>query len=130
MSPSIPGPHNERFLQIAESLKPELTRTSAKPLRAIQVVKDENALMGWSAQPLDSNGEDRVLHKGDSVIFDFGELAKRHRWLRADGVLLKRSRTEQVVIELGSSNSISKVCRPGSSLRMLLHESRLSTGRC
>lgn len=76
MSPLIPGPHNERFLQIAESLKPELTRTSSKPLRAIEVVKDDKALMGWSAEPLDSNGENRVLHKGDSVIFDFGEQAR------------------------------------------------------
>ncbi len=72
MSPSIPGPHNERFLQIAESLKPELTQTTSKPLRAIEAVKDDKALMGWSAIPLDSNEEDRVLHKGDSVTFDFG----------------------------------------------------------
>jgi hypothetical protein len=73
----IPGPQTERFLEIAESLKPVLSRVINDPVGTIDVVKDDAAILGWRAVPLETSGEDKILHKGDSVIFDFGELTFR-----------------------------------------------------
>lgn len=70
----IPGKHNERFIEIADSVKPTLTTTTSKPLGVVNVEKDDAAIMGWVAKPVADDVAAKALHKGDSIVFDFGAL--------------------------------------------------------
>lgn len=68
----IPGKPNERFLAIAESLKPELNTVASRPLRLITCVQDEAELLGWRAEDVGNLEGVKPLRDGDEVIFDFG----------------------------------------------------------
>ncbi|KAL8278558.1 hypothetical protein RQP46_009050 [Phenoliferia psychrophenolica] len=65
-------PQNAHFLEIAESLKPVLTRTPSPPLRIITVEPDASQLLGWRAVDAGSLADIAKLEEGDSVILDFG----------------------------------------------------------
>ena len=63
------------WLKKAEACKPELFRREVVPVRLVKVVPDKTAFQGWRAVP---NGEvnsalRRMLKRGDTLIFDFGE---------------------------------------------------------
>lgn len=68
----IPGKQVERFVKLAESLKPELKRTKETPLGVVKVEKDESALMGWKAVEAGSVEDVGALKAGEEVIYDFG----------------------------------------------------------
>jgi hypothetical protein len=61
-----------RFVDVAESCKPELISTPEKPVGLIDAEKDEKALLGWKAVSRGSVEDMEVLKTGDSVIIDFG----------------------------------------------------------
>jgi alpha-L-rhamnosidase len=69
----VPGKHNTRFIEIADSVKPELRTTTSKPLGVVTVEKDDSAIMGWAAKSVSEDVVAKALHKGDSIIFDFGK---------------------------------------------------------
>lgn len=68
----IPGQPNERFLAIAESLKPELNTVATRPLRLVTCVADEAELLGWRAEDAGKLEDVKSLRDGDEIIFDFG----------------------------------------------------------
>lgn len=63
---------HERFLQIAESLKPKLFSTRSSPVCIITTERSDNALLGWSSVPAGKTEALQSLHSGDQIIFDFG----------------------------------------------------------
>lgn len=68
----IPGKQVDKFIEIAESLKPTLTETKEHPQRVIKVEKDENELMGWKAVDTGKVEDVGPLKGGEDVIYDFG----------------------------------------------------------
>jgi alpha-L-rhamnosidase len=65
---------NERFLSIAESLKPKLIKYKAYPQQLINVVSNASAIHGWSATQVGDINDinEKAYGKGDSFILDFG----------------------------------------------------------
>lgn len=75
IGPSIPaGEPVPRWLALAESLKPELIETIQKPLGLVRPVKDDSLVLRYrmEADAPESAIPERLLHKGDSIIVDFG----------------------------------------------------------
>jgi hypothetical protein len=69
----IPGKQNARFVEIAESLKPQLKTRVEHALRAVKVERDETSLMGWKAVDAGRVEDVGSLNGGDQVIYDFGK---------------------------------------------------------
>jgi hypothetical protein len=68
----IPGTPNDRFVAIAESLKPTLNTTKSSPIGLIKCVADEKAILGWTAEDAGKLEDVKSLRDGDEIIFDFG----------------------------------------------------------
>jgi hypothetical protein len=66
---------DQKFVDKAEALIPELRTTSVKPRRLIEAVADENAFQGWRTQPAMSlqDWKEQSYGKGDSFVVDFGD---------------------------------------------------------
>lgn len=69
----IPGRQNARFVEIAESLKPQLKTRVEHALRVVKVERDETSLMGWKAVDAGRVEDVGSLNGGDQVIYDFGK---------------------------------------------------------
>jgi hypothetical protein len=69
----IPGKQNARFVEIAESLKPQLQTRVEHALRVVKVERDETSLMGWKAVDAGRVEDVGALNGGDQVIYDFGK---------------------------------------------------------
>ena len=69
----IPGKQNARFVEIAESLKPDLKTKVEHALRVVTVERDESSIMGWKA--IDAGRVEDVgsLNADQQVIYDFGK---------------------------------------------------------
>lgn len=67
--------YRQGWLQKAEENKPELVITEKKPVRVINIVKDESAFQGWKAAPLSSINSfySATFNKTQPTIIDFGE---------------------------------------------------------
>lgn len=68
----IPGEPNDRFVAIAESLKPVLNTTKSTALRLVKCVADESEVLGWRAEDAGKLEDVKSLKDGDEIIFDFG----------------------------------------------------------
>ncbi|WP_141503990.1 family 78 glycoside hydrolase catalytic domain [Paenibacillus luteus] len=66
---------NQAFVDLAETLVPQLYKEKVYPTALIDVVSDPEAFQGWRTERVGAIVElaDRVLGKGDSVILDFGD---------------------------------------------------------
>ncbi|UJF34516.1 alpha-L-rhamnosidase-related protein [Paenibacillus hexagrammi] len=66
---------NQRFVEKAEALLPELQESIVTPKRVIDVIADADAFQGWSAEETISLEEltGSSLGKDDSFILDFGD---------------------------------------------------------
>ncbi len=66
---------NERFIRIADELKPEFYSEEVEPAQLARVEADDTAMHGWRAVRDAEIGslESRELGKGQSVIADFGD---------------------------------------------------------
>src|SRR4051812_14732014 len=64
-----------RWVELAETLKPELHRVEKRPLRLVSPVSDALAFQGWSMQAEKGLAAlpERILGRGDSFMLDFGE---------------------------------------------------------
>lgn len=64
---------NEKFLQIAESLKPKLIEKTVYPKEIVEVVSDETVIHGWRVNKVQSADaiKEQGYGKGDSFILDF-----------------------------------------------------------
>ena len=78
MSPALAassGSSNEqRWLAIAERLKPKLNRTSVSPTGIVKMVADSAEFLRWRVErvsPIEALSE-RLLRRGDSAVVDFG----------------------------------------------------------
>ncbi len=70
----VHAPPVTAFLARAEACKPTLIETVQAPLGLITPVADATLPLGWTIQPAGDVAamEDKVLHKGDGLIIDFG----------------------------------------------------------
>ena len=69
-----PAAPNQPFLTIAEQLKPVLTETAQPPLALVRAVPDASKVLRFRVEK-ESDGanlSERTLHKGDTLIVDFG----------------------------------------------------------
>lgn len=66
---------NERFLEIAEGLKPELYETLLEPVRLIEVAKNERQETVVTAEESASHLAEKTIKKEEKVILDFGNHA-------------------------------------------------------
>jgi alpha-L-rhamnosidase len=64
----------QRWLELAESLKPRLRETVQSPLRIVRPVADGSLFLRWRMEQLSpaSELEAQLFRKGDSFILDFG----------------------------------------------------------
>jgi hypothetical protein len=79
-SASPEAPDEQRWLAVAESLKPELNRTPVSPAGIVKTAADSAAFLRWRAErvsPAEALGE-RLLRRGDSAIIDFGRHLTGH----------------------------------------------------
>jgi alpha-L-rhamnosidase len=63
----------KRWVEYAESLKPQLKETPQSPISIVRPVGDSSRFLRWRMD-VESNGADlskRLLHKGDQFILDF-----------------------------------------------------------
>lgn len=65
----------ERWLEIAKATTPVLTETVKRPLKTVNVEKDEKSFQGWKITPKYSIDSlfNRSFKKNSGVIVDFGE---------------------------------------------------------
>jgi alpha-L-rhamnosidase len=69
-----PGPPVPRWLNVAERNKPVLNEAVQPPLGLVRAVRDDNLVLRYRME-VEAPGDalaSRTLHKGDSVIVDFG----------------------------------------------------------
>lgn len=66
---------NEAFAAVADQLQPRLISRECTPKKMIWIVKNEQAVHGWQAVPVQGAGDLSSLSfgKGEEVILDFGE---------------------------------------------------------
>jgi alpha-L-rhamnosidase len=89
----FPGSANEwaiqrkRWVEYAESLKPQLKETSQLPVSIVKPVSDGSRFLRWRMD-IESNGQDlskRLLRKGDHFILDFADHRTGHLEFRLVG---------------------------------------------
>ncbi|WP_239618117.1 alpha-L-rhamnosidase-related protein [Cohnella mopanensis] len=63
------------FVEMAESLKPDLIEKKVYPTRLVEAEADSEAFQGWAVRETGSIAtlRDRAFTKGDSIILDFGD---------------------------------------------------------
>jgi alpha-L-rhamnosidase len=66
---------NDKFIEQAEELKPQLFETIVKPAAIVEVKEDTAAIHGWRMEYVApaSTLADKEYHKNDSFILDFGD---------------------------------------------------------
>jgi alpha-L-rhamnosidase len=66
---------NDKFIQIAESLKPKLLENKVYPKAAVEVVKDSSVIHGWKTNKVKSieKIKKEAFGKGESFILDFND---------------------------------------------------------
>ena len=64
----------DRWVKIAESLKPRLRETVCKPVALVQAVADPSKFLRWRMEPVATAAElpNRLLKRDDTFILDFG----------------------------------------------------------
>jgi len=64
----------ERFLAVAESLKPKLRETVRRPVSLVRPIADASAFLSWRMEAAGPAAQlaDRTLRRGDSFVVDFG----------------------------------------------------------
>lgn len=67
--------NNNKFLNIAESLKPELIKTTVYPQSEVEIISSKTGLHGWTVNKIGSimDLNKRSLDTNDSFIVDFGD---------------------------------------------------------
>jgi len=70
----------ERWIALAESLKPTLTRTVRRPVTLVRPVADASRFLRWRMEDAGPAAQlaQRLLGHGDSFILDFGEHMTGH----------------------------------------------------
>ena len=63
----------EKYLSIAETLKPELLKEKISPQSRVTVSADEKSLQGWRVDTESSELFGSILETGKPVIYDFGD---------------------------------------------------------
>jgi hypothetical protein len=83
-APALAAPpaasNEQKWLAIAESLKPRLRRTPVMPAGLVEVTADSAQFLHWRVDrlsPAEALGE-RLLRRGDSAIVDFGRHLTGH----------------------------------------------------
>jgi hypothetical protein len=83
-TPALAAPpaaaNEQKWLAIAESLKPKLRRTPVMPAALVQMTADNAQFLHWRVErlaPPEALGE-RLLRRGDSTIVDFGRHLTGH----------------------------------------------------
>jgi len=79
-APPASAANEQKWLAIAESLKPRLRRTPVLPAALVQVAADSGQFLHWRVErlsPAEALGE-RLLRRGDSAIVDFGRHLTGH----------------------------------------------------
>src|SRR4051794_16916333 len=66
---------NEKFIETAEQLKPQLHETIVKPSSLVKIKADAEVIHGWRSEVAApaSSLEDYDYGKNDSFILDFGD---------------------------------------------------------
>lgn len=64
---------NEKFIKIAEGLKPKFFKKNSYPKAIVEVVSDKTVIHGWKSNKIQiaDNLKENVYGKGDSFILDF-----------------------------------------------------------
>jgi len=84
MSPALAaasGASNEqRWLAVAESLKPRLNRTPVTPAGIVRMVADGAEFLRWRVEPVSPVEalSERLLRRGDTAVVDFGRHLTGH----------------------------------------------------
>ena len=75
MQSQVPRGSNEKWVAVAESLKPRLHATAKKPLSLVRPAADPAGFLRWRMETLAPAAQlgQRNLKRGDSFIVDFGE---------------------------------------------------------
>jgi alpha-L-rhamnosidase len=66
---------NEKFLKIAESLKPKIIENMVYPKELVEVISDRTVIHGWKVnktEDIDNLGQN-AYGKGDNFYLDFGD---------------------------------------------------------
>jgi alpha-L-rhamnosidase len=79
-APSPAESNEQKWLAIAESLKPRLRRTPVMPAGLVQMAADSAQFLHWRVERLSPPAAlvERLLRRGDSVIVDFGRHLTGH----------------------------------------------------
>ncbi|MBM7655525.1 alpha-L-rhamnosidase-related protein [Neobacillus cucumis] len=66
---------NEKFIETAEQLKPQLHETIVKPSSIVEIIADTDVIHGWKSEVVApaSSLANSEYGKNDSVILDFGD---------------------------------------------------------
>ena len=84
VSPALASPSGasdqQRWLAIAESLKPRLNPTPVLPTGIVRMAADSAAFLRWRVERLSSAGalSQRLLRRGDTAVIDFGRHLAGH----------------------------------------------------
>ncbi len=68
------GSARNRWVQVAESLKPRLRETAKAPMALVSAVSDKTRFLRWRMERVAAPGalRDRPMGRGDAAILDFG----------------------------------------------------------
>ncbi len=68
------APERDRWVELAESLKPRLRETARDPVALVNPVADKARFLGWRMERVAQPGalRERLMGHGDSAILDFG----------------------------------------------------------
>jgi alpha-L-rhamnosidase len=82
-----PAAQRQRWVELAEALKPRLLETTRTPVGIVQPVADSASFLRWKMDPVAPAAAlgDRLLRAGDSVVLDFGAHLTGHFTLAVAG---------------------------------------------
>lgn len=64
--------HNTDLLNKAEGFRPKMNPTVRRPIRAVELERDETLLEGWGIKEIHADMEKMAFSKDQSIILDFG----------------------------------------------------------
>lgn len=64
--------HDRQLLDKAEAFRPKMHPVVRKPVRAVELTKNESLLEGWDMAEIHADMEKMAFSKGQSIILDFG----------------------------------------------------------
>ena len=86
--PPAPASERNRWVEVAESLKPRLRQTPKAPVALVRPVADKSRFLQWRMEKVAAPGglRERTMGHGDSAILDFGNHMTGHVTLALSGV--------------------------------------------